>query len=91
MATTPLRLAVDSYSGSKPELRAKYVRKLDAARRIEEYVNAEMRSVPSRTFTNYEIAEAVNLDQDSVSELLMRHDGGSNGITVSNPKVIPAE
>ena len=82
MAQFPVRIHVKPYTGRKPDLQRKYHAKLELARRIEEYLNAQDDGESIQMFTYYEIASAVGCDKREVYDILMPVCGGSNGITV---------
>lgn len=85
MPSYPLCLRVKEYSGKdeKKKLKLRFDREL--AKKIEDHVNSNIQPGESKTFNNYEIANAVSANKEDVARLIYATDASSNGITVSRP------
>jgi hypothetical protein len=84
MARYPVKIHVKQYGGKKQSLIEEYMSRLDAANKIEAYLNQQMKDQANRTFNYYEIAMAIGLNEKVVRDVLFYYDGGSGGITVFN-------
>ena len=91
MLTCPVRLTVTEYSGKNPKKQIEYQAQLRLASRMEDYLNSQMDASHMRTFTNFDIAQALGAEKDSVAAITYHNDCGSNGITIVNPKNAPKE
>lgn len=82
----PISVHVKPYSGNKGKLKQEYIRKIQTARRIEDYINSYMANCEGHIFMYGAIAAALELSTRTVHDILMPVCGGSNGITVDNPR-----
>ena len=84
MANHPVRIHVTQYGGKNPKQIREYHNRIEAAQKIEAYLNEQMKDKWSKTFDYYDIADAIGLSKEAVKEILFAFDGGSGGITVWN-------
>ena len=91
MLTCPVRLTVSAYNGKNPRKQIQYQAQLELARRMEVYFNSEMTTSHKRTFTNFDIAQALGASKEAVAAITYHNDCGSNGITICNPKNTPKD
>ncbi len=95
MAVYPLRVSLDPYRGHDPKKLEKRRKDRIIANAIEEYVNtrfAEYMTYGHSTFllfNYYEIADAIDVDERTVSRLMFGIEGGSNGIIITSPNDKP--
>ncbi len=84
MAKYPVNIVVKPYGGSDSRKKADYIKKLEIAKVIGEYLNHEAEiSESSRPQFNYSIiANVLRLSIKTVSDILSYNDGGTNGITI---------
>lgn len=91
MANYPVRIQVKQYSGTNCKLSRDYHNRVEAGNKIEAYPNEQMKAEWGTTFNYYEIADAVDLSNEVVKEILFEFDGGSGGITIWNHQNKPPE
>ena len=84
MVGYPVRINVKPYRGKDQRKQLHYRQKLDLARRIEEYINAQMATKYQDMFTYFDIGRKVGASKEAVYGVLFPVDCGSNGLTVVN-------
>jgi hypothetical protein len=85
MKAYPLYVPRSSYRGSDPAKRRRAAEYSADAARLEEYLNARIKSNPNEVQQYFYgvIAPDVGMSEDRVREVLYRVDCGHNGLTVS--------
>lgn len=58
----------------------------EIARKIGRYMNEQVKDAPGISLTYGEISAELGISKEIVREFLFPVDGGSNGITILNPK-----
>lgn len=83
MPSYPITLSVPS-SLRKRRLPASILR--EYATRIENYLNSHSQNEPVCVFDYYQLATELGIDKKIIKAFLAPIGGGSNGITINNPK-----
>ncbi|MEI6214605.1 MAG: hypothetical protein WCP10_10915 [Desulfuromonadales bacterium] len=83
----PIKFDIEPYLGNDAKRMRKFVRAVDIAHRIEEYVNSRMLGNESIMFDCIIVADALGVPTREVHDLIMTQYGLNNGITVVNPKL----
>lgn len=84
MPSYPISLSVPS-SLTKRRLSASIGR--EYATRIENYLNDHCQNEPECEFDYGQLANELGIDKKTIKRFLAPIGGGSNGITISNPKL----
>ena len=82
MQGQPIRVHVTPYRGRDPRKRARLVSDIEAAQRLETYLNGKRVEGEPVSLMYYEIARELGMDIVSVERLLFPVGGGDNGITI---------
>jgi hypothetical protein len=78
----PIRILPRPYKGQDPKKSVQFQAEIDAARKIEDYLNGRYVAGKPDTFLYHEIAQDLNMKEETVAKLLKRIGGGSGGITL---------
>ena len=80
MSMPSISLTARPYGGRKPIKIEKYSKRLDVARRVNEFLNSKKTEVP-QTVRNLEIMEGASVLEEDLRDLLSYNGKGPNGIT----------
>ncbi len=85
MKAYPVTVHREHYRGSDPKKRAKNTNYNRIVEKVEAYLNDDLSSRPDDSVTvyiSYSVARAIGEDGETVRNIIMGTDGGSNGITI---------
>ncbi len=84
MAKYPIRISVARYQGTNPGKKAQNMHEMTIGNIIETWLNKEFeeRNSSRVTFSYFEIASALFLNESLVHKLVFPVDFGNNGVTM---------